>query len=287
MKFRKHVDHHFTIVQNEVLEDVNLSWKAKGIFVYLWSKSDDWVYYQREVTQHATDGISSLQAGLYELEKAGYLKVTRTREKGQFKDSQWDLYPVPTGFRPKSDFPIQDKPIYENRTLPSTDYTKDLSNTSTGGSKDETMSQHPLAYYQQAYNQPANGVLSPELQNWANKLGNQVTNYAIWLAAGTGASFNYARSILENWEKAGVTSIAEAQKERQSHQDKNNKGKGQGNIPEPQAFESEDITPKREQVILDAWDESHDVSQVISDVAAGYDVTFTAEEVEQIVGKRA
>lgn len=130
MKFNKHVDKHFTIIQNTVLEDTRISWKAKGIFAYLWSKSDDWQYYQKEVSNHSTDGIDSLRKGLRELEINGYLKRTRKRIHGKLQEPIWDLYPVPKPFSPKSENPMLDKPTQGNPTLPSTDLTKNLKNNS-------------------------------------------------------------------------------------------------------------------------------------------------------------
>lgn len=131
MKFNKHVDKHFTIIQNTVLEDTRLSWKAKGIFAYLWSKSDDWQYHSKEVATHSTDKIDSLRTGLNELKEAGYLKITQQKGKhGLFSNQIWDLYPVPTAISPGRDFPHTDKRHTENPTLPSTDSTKNLKNNS-------------------------------------------------------------------------------------------------------------------------------------------------------------
>lgn len=54
----------FTIINNGVLNNTQLSWKAKGLFAYLWSQSDSWDFYEVEVLKHSTDGRASLRAGL-------------------------------------------------------------------------------------------------------------------------------------------------------------------------------------------------------------------------------
>ncbi len=100
MKFYKHTDDNFTTIRNDILQDENLSWKAKGIFVYLWSQKDDWQYYSKEVAKHSSDGLKSLRSGLKELQNAGYLKISQLREKGEFKNQRWDLSPVPVLFSP-------------------------------------------------------------------------------------------------------------------------------------------------------------------------------------------
>lgn len=127
MKFNKHTDENFTIIRNDVLQDKNLSWKAKGIFVYLWSQKDDWTYYQSEVVKHAKGGRDSLSAGLDELQEFGYLSITRNRdEKGHLKEPIWDLYPIPSTFSPKPENPTQGKPTQGNAKLTSTNNNKNL-----------------------------------------------------------------------------------------------------------------------------------------------------------------
>ena len=35
---------NFTIIRNDCLEDPNISWKAKGLLVYMASKPKDWQF---------------------------------------------------------------------------------------------------------------------------------------------------------------------------------------------------------------------------------------------------
>ena len=77
---------NFTMVGNEVLRRKDLSWKAKGIFVYLVSLPPDWVIYLDEVQRHSTDGRTSFRSGIQELKDKGYLVRKRTRkEDGTFE----------------------------------------------------------------------------------------------------------------------------------------------------------------------------------------------------------
>lgn len=63
----------FTQVANSVLNDPNLSWKAKGIFAYIYSKPEDWDYSTDRMARDASDGLDSLYSGIKDLEKFGYL----------------------------------------------------------------------------------------------------------------------------------------------------------------------------------------------------------------------
>ena len=89
----KRTQNNYTNVSNQVIRDERLSWKARGIFVYLWSQADNWQFYVSEVARHATDGRESLQNGLKELEEFGYLKrINRQENKsGRFSGMDWIL----------------------------------------------------------------------------------------------------------------------------------------------------------------------------------------------------
>ena len=119
MKVEKIRRKGFTVISNDVLNNTALSWKAKGIFAYLWSQSDSWNFYEVEVLKHSTDGKASLKAGLKELESAGYLKRYRVRDgKGFLRESKWIL----------SEEPMSDYPTLDNRTLTNTNYNNTNNN---------------------------------------------------------------------------------------------------------------------------------------------------------------
>jgi hypothetical protein len=64
----------FTMVANEVLKDKNLSFKAKGLYSYLFSKPDTWDFSSNRMTLESKDGRKAIMAMLRELEEAGYLQ---------------------------------------------------------------------------------------------------------------------------------------------------------------------------------------------------------------------
>lgn len=131
MKVEKMKRSGFTIINNGVLNNTQLSWKAKGLFAYLWSQSDSWDFYEVEVLKHSTDGRASLRAGLKELEENGYLKRYRNRDdKGILRESKWILSEQPMFDFPKLDKPTLDYPTLDNRTLTSTNQNNtNLNNT--------------------------------------------------------------------------------------------------------------------------------------------------------------
>ena len=135
MRIKKQYQKGFTTVDNLVLNDTKLSWKAKGLFVYLWSQSDEWDFYETEVVKHSTDKLGSLKSGLKELEHQGYLKRQILRDdKGKFKGNEWVLSDNPMFKNPISDNPMSEKPMSENHTLTNTN------NNNINNNKDESNS---------------------------------------------------------------------------------------------------------------------------------------------------
>ena len=71
----------FTQIPNDMLRNPELSAKAKGILCLLLSNREGWSSYLLTIMNMMSDGRDSIQSGLAELEKAGYLARLRYREK--------------------------------------------------------------------------------------------------------------------------------------------------------------------------------------------------------------
>jgi len=93
---RKAKKNNFTIINNDILRNKNLSWKAKGLLCYLLSLPDDWEINLKHLENQAKDGSESLRSGLKELEEEGYLLHKSNRnESGQFSGHEWIVYEDP------------------------------------------------------------------------------------------------------------------------------------------------------------------------------------------------
>lgn len=109
---------NFTMISNTGLSDKNLSFKAKGVLAYMLSLPDDWVFYETELTNHATDGRDSVRSALKELEKHGYLVREQSRTKGgKFSEIDWRVYDEPSTENPSTVKPSAVNPTSENPTL--------------------------------------------------------------------------------------------------------------------------------------------------------------------------
>lgn len=85
------------VIEKALLQNKNLSWKARGILAYLLSLPDNWKLYVKELLSHSkNDSERSTRAGLNELIKFGY--VYRRPVKcgdGKFKGQEYLVYEDP------------------------------------------------------------------------------------------------------------------------------------------------------------------------------------------------
>lgn len=127
--FRNTIKDNFTTIPNEFVNDTSLSWKAKGIFLYLASRPDDWVFSMDHIRQQATDQMGALQTGIKELEKAGYLRRQR-KFNGEGKISGWKWTLELPSISRQTENPSDGKsvrrktPLYTNTESTNTELTK-------------------------------------------------------------------------------------------------------------------------------------------------------------------
>jgi hypothetical protein len=73
------VRHRFTAVDRRAINDTNLSFRARGLLVWLLDKPDGWRVNSTEIAQHCKEGRDAIRACLSELEAGGYLSRERVR----------------------------------------------------------------------------------------------------------------------------------------------------------------------------------------------------------------
>ena len=94
----------FTMVSNAVAQDSRLSFKAKGLYLYLYSKPDNWDFALDRITEETADKRDSVMSAIKELEANGLLRRTKNPTG---RTTYWVTYP-PYSF---------DEPIEENPQL--------------------------------------------------------------------------------------------------------------------------------------------------------------------------
>lgn len=91
--FRVEKNKNYTTISNHHLQDRNLSLKAKGLLTLILSLPPNWDMTLKGLVSLSGDGVDSVRSGIQELEKAGYLRRSRSRNNlGQLLCTEYTIY---------------------------------------------------------------------------------------------------------------------------------------------------------------------------------------------------
>lgn len=145
---------NFVTVHKDFIHDSNISWKAKGILLYLLSRPDDWQIYETELEQHSTDGLSGLKSGIKELEEIGYIQRNRKRDKtGRLNGYEYLVYEQPHHIRFSNVGKTVNGKTNNGKTVNGKSHTtnnnstnNDLTNNNSTNNDSNILSGNPTAY---------------------------------------------------------------------------------------------------------------------------------------------
>jgi hypothetical protein len=83
----------YTQIDNRTVRDPRLSWKARGILMYLLSMPDGWNANIRDLAKRSPDGEVSVSSGMKELERFGYLVRSKKSVDGTWL---WEIEVIET-----------------------------------------------------------------------------------------------------------------------------------------------------------------------------------------------
>ena len=97
-----------------MVNNLEISLKAKGLFAYIQSKPDGWDFSAERIAKYLKEGLQSVSSALKELEKSGYL----IRQKKQNEWGHWEieyvLNEIPAPENPAPGNPVYGNPTYGN-----------------------------------------------------------------------------------------------------------------------------------------------------------------------------
>ena len=215
---RKKQKERFSILDNKVIEDERLSFKARGLLIYMLSKPDDWKFYTEELAKRSNkDGISAIKTALNEIEDAGYLTRKQGHKKnGQFTSQDWILTDTSTN-SPQVEKPLADKApagkaLADNRTLPNTDFKPNTDHTNKDDDDQPVEDAFNLA--QLAGINVNSGLNLPVFTDYIDRLGNELVCYAIKRTNDVAQhpSWSYLKTVLKSLEDNHVKTVEQAEK---------------------------------------------------------------------------
>lgn len=182
MIIRKVIKSNYTNISNSILQNKNLSLKAKGLLSLCLSLPDNWDFNKKGIMSFSTDGRDSIESAIKELKKYKYLEINKiSTTNGKF-EYEWVVYEEPyTGNQqPNTGLPNTVLPNTENQHLQITNIQINNKQNIVSKKEAETMT----------YNQIINSYFKDkEIQNimleyvkMRKLIKKPLTNYALTLA---------------------------------------------------------------------------------------------------------
>jgi hypothetical protein len=89
------IKNRYGTIPNDLLNSVNISFKAKGLYAYIQSKPDNWEFSAERISKQVKEGLPSVVSALKELENFGYLVRNRYQNNKGFWVVDYLLYEIP------------------------------------------------------------------------------------------------------------------------------------------------------------------------------------------------
>ena len=101
----------YTIINNNIFKNSNLSWRSKGIYAYAFSRPDDWSFNITDLVNQCKENKHIIYQCLKKLETEGYLeRVQKKDNKGRFQKVEYTFYETPHSNSPHTvNQPLQSK----------------------------------------------------------------------------------------------------------------------------------------------------------------------------------
>ena len=131
----------YATIPNDLLNNVSISLKAKGMYAFIQSKPDDWDFSAERISKQLREGMPSVKSALHELEANGYLLRKRFHNSKGFWEIEYILFENPEVGKPMvenqvvgnppADKPTSGKPSnISNQDYSNQDYNKTIIKTS-------------------------------------------------------------------------------------------------------------------------------------------------------------
>ena len=123
---RKRKKNNFTVIDNDIFKNKELSLKAKGLLCLMLSLPDDWEYSLEGLVTLSDDGRTSVSNALNELQNLCYFRREWVYENGRIKGVEYII-----SEEPMTDELISENMISENQPQLSTNNNKELKESKT------------------------------------------------------------------------------------------------------------------------------------------------------------
>jgi len=126
------IKNRYGTIPNDLLNSVDISFKAKGLYAYIQSKPDNWEFSAERIAKQVKEGLPSVVSALKELENFGYLVRKRYQNNKGFWVVDYLLYEIPNEEILYAGIPMQENPNIGNPSnISNIDFSKQEDNNYT------------------------------------------------------------------------------------------------------------------------------------------------------------
>lgn len=162
------IKRRYGTIPNDLLNSVEISFKAKGLYAYIQSKPDSWEFSAERIAKQVKEGLPSIISGLKELETFGYLVRHRYQNNRGFWIVDYLLYEIPNEENLVPGNPQQENPTIGKPTnISNIDFSKQEDNNTTNN-KERVVNENLVSFWDR-------------LEMFEEKLGTEKENfYGYW-----------------------------------------------------------------------------------------------------------
>ncbi|MEG2534343.1 MAG: hypothetical protein RSA82_01860, partial [Lactococcus sp.] len=77
---RERTKNPYSLIPNELVQNDDMTWAARGLMCYILSMPDDWVFYKTEVMKHGEKKRDAFNKTWMELQSFGYITKEYIRD---------------------------------------------------------------------------------------------------------------------------------------------------------------------------------------------------------------
>jgi hypothetical protein len=142
------VEIRYATIPNNILNSKDISFRAKGIWAYIYSKPDGWNFSIKNIATQSKEGVEAVRNAIKELETAHLLKRTKFQNELGYWDIEYLLLEVKSG-KPDDGKPDAGKPYNGKDTNNS---NKELSNKDIVKKKENTITSNEVSQIIEYFN---------------------------------------------------------------------------------------------------------------------------------------
>lgn len=119
-EFEVHKRNNYTVIENAILRDKNVSLKAIGLLCKIYSLPPDWDFSFNGLVSICRESKAAVKSALNELKQFGYVEILKQKDSKGLFVYKYEVYDTPQQHileknNPGPDFPAMDNPAMENQ----------------------------------------------------------------------------------------------------------------------------------------------------------------------------